>query len=491
MARSGYAGSRLLGIGVQLVLATALAVALGLSAGTERYILIGVLLGGAAAVFSALDWRRHLIPVIFAYLCVEGFVSLLFRQYRVSLLLKDFLIIIAYVSFLAEIVSTKKFVFFRGILVPMAVLGLLGIAGIFNPGLPNVLVGVVGFKILCFYMPLVFLGYYCFNSFTQLRRFIVFLLVLSVPVGFMAVWQYLAGPESLTRFGGSFDIAVVSTPYSGYGQYTRAIGTFASPGMLALYSVCMVVMGIIYLGMPGPFRGKWWCVGCLGVILAMLLASGTRGGIVTTTVISAAMLFLLGKRKQLFLGLGLSLIAVIVMAILSRALLGRLESMLDPNIYWQNLRVPFLIAAKALTRAPLGWGLGYASVGARHVMPGGQPIVMAESYIVKLAYEMGWFGLITFFWLVGAAFVQGVRCYRRCTSPESRWVAGCLAIFLCGLLLFASLGTALDKIPVNVFFWFFLGVMLKAPDMQASSPGGNIAGPPGNPQAPPGFRPAR
>lgn len=495
MARSGYAGSRLVGIGVQLVVATALAVALGLSAGTEQYLLIGVLLGGAAVMLSALNWRRHLIPIIFAYLCVEGFVSLLFRHYRVSLLLKDFLIIIAYMSFLAEVVTNKKFVFFRGILVPMAVLGLLGIAGIFNPGLPNVLVGVVGFKILCFYMPLIFLGYYCFSSFTELRRFVAFLLVLSVPVGLMAVWQYLAGPESFTRFGSGFEMAVVSTPASGYGQYTRAIGTFASPGMLALYSLCMVVMGIIYLGMPGHRRGRWWVLGCLAVILATLLASGTRGGIVSTTVIAAVMLFLLGKRKHLFVGMGLGLVAILVMTLLSQALLGRLESMLNPGIYWQRLRVPLIITAKALTRAPLGWGLGYASVGVRHVMPRGQPIMMAESYIAKLAYEMGWFGLITFAWLVGAAFVQGVRCYRRCVSPESRWVVGCLAIFLAGLLLFGSLGTALDKIPVNVYFWFFLGVMLRVPEMRPTLPDRGAspmaAALPGMPQAPPGPRPPR
>ncbi len=477
---------------MQLVLATALAVVLGLSAGTERYILIGVLLGGAAVMLSALNWRRHLIPMIFAYVCVEGFVSLLFRQYRVSLLLKDFLIIIAYVSFLAEIVSTKKFVFFRGILVPMAVLVLLGIAEIFNPGLPNVLVGVVGFKILCFYMPLVFLGYYCFRTLEESRRFILFLLVLAIPVGLVAAWQYAIGPAAMTQFGGAFEIAVVRTPGSAYGSHLRAIGTFASPGMLSWFAFCMVALAIAFLGTSTSRRDKY--VGMIGLfaVVISLLASGTRGGLLTTAAVTIAIFVLLGKRKQLVVGLALGAAAVLMLALVSKGIVGRLESLLHPEVYVTRLAMAISGTARGLSKAPLGFGLGYASVGARHVMPGGQPIMMAENYATKLAYEMGWFGLTAFLWLVGASFSQGLRCYRQCTSPESRWVVGCLAIFLAGLLSITLVaGTGLDKIPGNVFFWFFLGVMLKVPDMQVDSRAGNIAGPPGNLQAPPGFRPAR
>jgi len=148
-----------------------------------------------------------------------------------------------------------------------------------------------------------------------------------------------------------------------------------------------------------------------------------------------------------------------------------------------------LRTAEALTKAPLGWGMGYASVGTRHVMPGGQALMLVENYITKLAYEMGWFGLVTFFWLVGASLVQGMRCYRQCATPEARYVTGCLAIFVSGLLILSFAGTLLDKIPVNVYFWFFLGVMLKVPQMQAVGAEGLGPAAPYGPQAAP--RPVR
>jgi hypothetical protein len=38
------------------------------------------------------------------------------------------------------------------------------------------------------------------------------------------------------------------------------------------------------------------------------------------------------------------------------------------------------------------------------------------------------------------------------------------------VLLISFAGTALDKIPVNVYFWFFLGVMLKVPELPLRTP---------------------
>jgi hypothetical protein len=471
--RSGWRGTRHLAvIALQFVLAVGLAMGLGLSAGTERYLLVGVLFGGAAVLFSALNWRRHLIPIIFAYVCVEGFISLMFRHYKVSLLLKDFLIVIAYISLILEIVSTQRFVFFRGILVPMAVLGLIGIAEIFNPALPNILVGIVGFKILCFYMPMIFLGYYCFKNVSEARRFLRFLVVISVPVGLFALWQYSVGPEALTRFGQGFRIAVVSTPGSSYGEHLRAIGTFSASSLLAIYESCILVIGIILLGMSKKTAEKALIACCLLVALMGLLVSGTRGAMLGTGVTVACMFIFMRKRIGIAgMGVMVALAVGLIAVLLGNAVLGRLESLTDPAVYTGRLRVPVGRSLNALTRWPLGLGLGYASVGARHVMPDGKPLMLVENYVTKLACEAGWFGIVAFVWLVLAAMAQGLRSYRLSVEPEKKWLAGGLAVFLVGQLLLSFEGSGLDAIPLNVYFWFLLGVLLRVPDLASADAG--------------------
>lgn len=476
----GGGAARLIWLGAQFVLATAAAIILGLSVQAERYILVGVLLGGAAVLLSALDWRRHLIPLIFAYMCVEGFVSLLFPQHKVALLIKDFLIIIAYTSFLAEVVAAQKFVFFRGILVPMAVLALLGVVEIFNPTPGHtVLMGLVGFKILCFYMPLIFLGYYCFQTVADLKRFIRYLLFLSVPMALMAGWQYVEGPNALTRFGGGFYRAVIMSTGSAYGEHLRAIGTFSSPGMLAGFAFSLTAVGIMHYGMVKGAGKRLSCVLLLLVAAMTMLLSGTRGALLGTAAMAGTIFLLVGRFRQLAGGLVLFVTAVLlVVGFLGEAVLGRLGTLLDPHIYLNRATMPFSGLFEALANAPLGLGLGSASVGARHVAPGGKVLILGEQYLTKIIYEMGWFGLFSFVWLLVSSLAQGLRCYRNCLTAETKWAAGCLAVFVLAQLVLALEGAALDAIPINVFFWFFMGIMLKTPELKAE------------PEKPPSWRPA-
>lgn len=454
-------------LAVQFAAAALLAVVLGISAGTESYLTTGIILGGAAVLLSSLDWRRHLIPIIFAYVCAEGFVSLMFRGVAAALLLKDFLIILAYMSFLMEIVASRQRVRVRGVLIPMGVIGLLGIAQIFNPALPNLLVGLVGFKILCFYMPLVFLGYYCFRDLAAVRRFLLLLLGISVPVAAVAMWQYAVGPEALDIMGSGFAIARVQTQGSEYGSHLRAIGTFASPGMLAWYAMSTIVVGVVVVGSARARRERFLAAACLFLAVLTLLVSGTRGGFVITAVIVSGMLFVGGRARYLLGGVVLVVGAVTAISmLLGEGVLGRLLTFGDVGMVWDRFAMPFEATGRALQRAPMGWGLGYASVGARHVMPGGQPLLFVENYYAKIAYELGWFGLATFIWLSVACAWHGVRGYRQCASREARWITACLGVFLAGVLMLSFIGTALDKIPLNVFFWFFLGLMLKIPEMK-------------------------
>jgi hypothetical protein len=346
--------------------------------------------------------------------------------------------------------------------------------------------GVVGFKILCFYMPLMFLGYYCFSSIPELKRFLCLLFALSVPVSIFALWQYSVGAEALTMFGSGFSIAVVSTPGSAFGEHLRAIGTFSASNLLAIYESCIISLSIILLGLLKTNVSRGVLIGGLVLSVMALMVSGTRGAMLGTVLIVVLMLLLMRNRVG-FVGFMVVTAGAIVFiaAVLGEAFLGRLESLLDPASYSGRITGPLLRVLGTLSVAPLGCGLGYASVGARHVMPEGRVMIMAEDYLTKLAFEMGWFGVCAFFWLIIAAFMQGLAVYKASRTREKKWISTGLGVFIVGQLLLSLEGCGLDAIPLNVYFWFFLGVMLKVPQMHDQNviPPGQTLGMPAVPDS--------
>jgi hypothetical protein len=114
---------------------------------------------------------------------------------------------------------------------------------------------------------------------------------------------------------------------------------------------------------------------------------------------------------------------------------------------------------------PVGGGLGIATVGARHFSPPGS-VRLVESYIGILVTEMGILGLIGFAALAVpiGAYLMRSRRWMRASAGNPIWIAGFLQLMF--ILLLTMNGTALDAIPSNLYFWFFLGVLVKMVDLE-------------------------
>jgi hypothetical protein len=307
----------------------------------------------------------------------------------------------------------------------------------------------------------------------------------------MAIWQYGTGPSALTRFGPGFEQAVVYTPPSPFGGALRAIGTFSSPEMLGLFALCMVVIGIIASGLAETRGDKALVMLCIFLACVSLLVSGTRGALLGTVFVAACMFLVMRRPSGLMVGaLILTMALLLVAVLLNEAVLGRFGTLLDAGLWRARLGNRLRPVLEALGKAPMGAGMGYASVAARHVLPEGRQSFWVESYPLKIAWEMGVPGVLAFLWLVVAALVQGRRSLRQATDARARWVTGNLAAFVGFMLVFSVIGAmVLDKTPTNVFVWFFLGVLLRAPELSWAAPAaeGPAAKPAPTGAAPPVF----
>jgi hypothetical protein len=111
----------------------------------------------------------------------------------------------------------------------------------------------------------------------------------------------------------------------------------------------------------------------------------------------------------------------------------------------------------------MGFGLGRATIGARHFSEL-QNVMLVESYFGIIAAEMGVLGIAVFGWVIAAilALIWKMRRAMASSPFNLNWLS--LALFVTATLALLPVGTPIDASPGNLYFWFFLGMIVKMYD---------------------------
>jgi len=145
----------------------------------------------ALAVFAvlAIPWLGLLIPwrSILVFCLFWIVFEALLRRYLVDDILlffiKDLLFGVVYFRVLStaralkgRVVADSQIVLFLGILV------VYSLVQMFNPYLPNFVIGLLGFRIWFWYIPLMFVAPFCFQTKNSLIKFLRYYAYLGIPV---------------------------------------------------------------------------------------------------------------------------------------------------------------------------------------------------------------------------------------------------------------------------------------------------------------------
>ncbi len=156
-----------------------------------------------------MSWRS-LFPIIFLFTCVDGFFCNWLYPALLPLLLKDIFILIVYALFFIQEYGQQWVIKFKrsiglGVWYLAILLMLLGGFQIFNPGVPRLEVGILGFKVMFFYWPLAILAYAYVDSFECLKGFIKKIVYFSIPICLFGLYQFWQGAlKSAFNFAGRF-----------------------------------------------------------------------------------------------------------------------------------------------------------------------------------------------------------------------------------------------------------------------------------------------
>lgn len=412
---------------------------------------------------------RTLSYLIFIYTCIEGLVINILYPNTLPFIFKDFAIIAAYLVLLMNdsgkgsgTLSKLTPMFFAFALLTLLFLALPSPISMFGM--------LVAVKQRLLYIPLAYVGYHFLRDERDYFGLMRVMAITAIPVSLFGVYLYFTGPSGLTALGAKYSAIIGSTAGSHGISFWRVPSTFNSPGQFGGFLLAngAAMVGVLFgVGVSKKLRSV--TIISLITLLAALMVSGSRTPLLLLVAIVAAMLILTGRLG----GIGVAAAGgYFVFAVAFSYFGGGVEDRVGSiaswehverfkNTYFGQLFVQFL------QQSPMGFGLGRATIGARHFGEW-QNVMLVESYLGIIAAEMGILGLAVFGWLVVAMIALVVKMRRAMTSSPMyvNWlsIALLLAMFV-GLL---PVGTPIDSSPGNLYFWFFLGLIVKMYDIRAA-----------------------
>jgi hypothetical protein len=417
---------------------------------------------------------------------------------------KDFLVGVAYVSFLIAMRRQAVKLFRPPFLVALNLFILIGVVQMFNPNSPSFVYGLLGMKLYFYYMPLMFLGYAIIETEEDLRRFLVVNTGLAGIIALLGIIQSIVGLTFLNPQVLAPDLEVLGNltrraPISGI-LVPRPTSVFVSDGRFASYMVLMFIMGAGAAGYLLMRTRKGRLVVFLSIALSAVggVMSGSRGAFLyiagSAVVMSTAMVwgapwrFREGHRLIRVIQRGALLTAVgliLVLLIYPEAIKARwalYSETLSPDSasyelgfrVWQY-PVNNLMAAFDDPHWVMGHGIGAASLGVQYVtrilgVP--PPEVGVESGFGVLILELGVLGLLLWIVWTTKVILASWSVVRRLKETPYFPVAFAILLFTFVLLFLDTFGgfQAYENYINNAYLWLLLGILFRLPSLSAEYP---------------------
>jgi hypothetical protein len=140
------------------------------------------------------------------------------------------------------------------------------------------------------------------------------------------------------------------------------------------------------------------------------------------------------------------------------------------EVQQRNIPLVYGWLYESMHSEPAGLGAGYATVASRHA--GATPLNagVVENTFARVRFETGLPGLVLYVIFILALVRECIRVPQKIPDRELGWlVSACSAFLLVNIFLSLPWGTPFDVSPTNVYLWFFLGFMARAPQLAGAN----------------------
>ena len=452
----------------------------------------------AMAITILRDWRLGLYFFL-VWLLFEDLARKHLGNNIVIYFAKDILVGLVYISLYIEIRNGRAKTFRPPFLLCLSLFLWLGVLEIFNSNSPNVLYGLMGFKLYFYYIPLIFVGYAAIRNDEDLRKFLVTNGILAGAISVVGIIQAIVGNSFLNPTNLAPELRDLGnlekiTPLT-HQLFSLPASVFVSSGRFALYLIFAAILsmgsaGYLLLHTKRSRRIIYLVFALIGVATVL---SGSRGAVVNVTA-SALILsvgFLWGapwhrqradrmgkaiRRSAMAASFGLAALLLLFPNEAGSRIAYYAETLLPTSSAYQasfrSWDYPIWNLELALTNPNwvLGNGIGTASLGTQYVARAigeSAPNIAVEEGFGTMIVEMGI--LAPFLWVLWSAALL-LSCWRVVRRlRETRFFPIGLAILWYAFLLlipltFGSLNSFQNYIS-NVYLWLMVGILFRLPTL--------------------------
>ena len=424
-------------------------------------------LGCAAVGWSVRQWRLA-VQAAMVLLVFEGAIRkwLLPGAQDLVYFAKDALFLGAYVGFLRS--RSRRWPVPQAPLLYAALVAsvVFGLFQMLNPMLPNLLVGVLGFKSYFLYVPLLFVVPAVFRDDAELARFLKRYVLVVFPVVMLSVAQFFSPAGSvLNTYAQPTDSNSIST--FGSSNFVRTTGTFSYISGYTSYLLATTILILMILtATRWRFRGNLVVFAALGAVMLGIMMSGSRGPIFLLALAFPIYWWLAVVREKqsgqtfMRLLLGLSLLVAGLRSAGDQAVTAFSQRASSHEDLPYRMTYPFTSPVHMLSYSGLfGFGIG-ATHQAASALTGGVENpwltnITPEAESGRVMLEIGPVG---FFFVYFARFAIAAFTFRqtlRLRTLFHRAVAtSALLIFLVQIP-----GGIVFDVTSGVYYWFLAGLV--------------------------------
>lgn len=433
--------------------------------------------GCFALLWATSRWRQALEAAL-VMLVIEGAVRkwLLPGAQDLVYFAKDALLIGVYVGFWRERSRLRmRMEVPTAITLPLALAAAFGALQIFNPALPNVLVGILGFKAYFLYVPLLWVVPAAFRTDRELARFLKRYVLLAIPVGLLAVAQFRSGSDSALNVYARGNTTEITT--FGSSTQVRVTGTFSYITGYSSYVLTMVILVLAVLAATRwRLKFNWFTYASLLLTVLGMLMTGSRGPVFMLALLLPLYAWLGLASGTGASGLGRFLFGAGVVAMLTnyvgadavQAFYGRASGATDLS---SRLLAPVAQPLQALDRGGLlGYGIGATHQMAAAVAKSPVPYGWLEGSMVEgepgqIMLELGPLGFLPIYFLrIFLVFYAAGMVMRVQTTFHRAMCTSCVLFFLAHLP-----GGVVFNITADVYYWFFVGLLFAIAHLDAAA----------------------
>jgi hypothetical protein len=410
---------------------------------------------------------RNLTYFIFLYTCIEGLVINIMYPNPLAFVVKDVFILMVYVGMFSQQKGGKTSL--AKLLAPLGAFCVMVVFFIMLPTPISALGEAVGVKQKLFYIPLIYVGYKFMRDEDDLKTLLKLLSWSAIPVSIFGIYLSFTGPAGLRAIGANYSAIIASTAgESGSGTFWRVPGTFTSPGQFGMYLLVHAVINTAVIFLPNISRGqRYLSILSLVCVMGALLITGSRTPLLATFLCGAFILVAMGKLGGLGVwAFGLYSVMSIAFMFMGASVRDRVGTLASMDHVERLQRTYFgQLFWQSVINYPLGHGIGVATNGARHFTRPGD-IILVESYFGIIGIETGFIGIFVFGWLVLAILFHLLSSFRgiRRSPMRSVWYGAFSVVMV--MLLLLPVGTPLDSMPTQLYFWFFIGLAARLHDTE-------------------------